>query len=50
MADEMKKCAHELCSCQVSGKTYCSQACEDAKGITTLACDCPHAGCSGHAV
>ena len=50
MADEMKKCANDLCSCQVSDKKYCSQSCEDSAGVTTLACDCPHPGCTGHAV
>ena len=50
MANEAKKCAHALCSCTVGEGTFCSQACEDAAKVTTLACDCPHAGCSGHAV
>lgn len=50
MADETKKCAHELCSCTVTDAKYCSQSCEDNAGVTTLACDCPHTGCTGHAV
>lgn len=47
MADT-KKCAHTLCSCMVTDKKYCSQMCEDSDGTTSLGCDCPHAGCSGH--
>ncbi len=44
---DVKKCAHELCSCTVSGKDkYCSQSCEDNKGITQLTCDCKHPECS----
>lgn len=50
MANETKKCAHEGCTCQVNDKKYCSQFCEDAAstGTTTLGCDCPHSGCTGH--
>ena len=45
---ETKKCAHASCSCMVSdGKKYCSQMCEDSKGVTELACDCKHPGCTG---
>lgn len=48
MADESKKCAHETCSCMAApGSKYCSTFCEDSKGLTTLECDCGHAGCSG---
>lgn len=50
MADESKKCAHTLCSCTVTDDKYCSQACEDAADVTSLACDCAHAGCAGHSV
>ena len=50
MASDAKKCGHELCSCMVTGKKYCSQSCEDNVGVTTLACDCSHTGCTGHAV
>jgi hypothetical protein len=46
---ESKKCAHAACSCMVSdGKKYCSQMCEDSKGMTTLKCNCKHEGCSGN--
>lgn len=51
MANESKKCAHEGCTCAVSGDAkYCSQFCEDAtaNGVQTLACDCPHSSCGGH--
>jgi hypothetical protein len=45
---EPKKCAHSICSCVCSdGKKYCSQMCEDSKGMTTLKCDCKHPGCTG---
>lgn len=51
MASDVKKCAQELCSCTVGDDSkYCSQMCEDNVGVTTLACDCPHTGCTGHAV
>ena len=43
-----KKCAHTPCTCTVTDAKYCSQACEDASGTTSLACDCGHQGCSGH--
>lgn len=45
---ESKKCAHMACSCMVpAGKKYCSQMCEDSKGLTTLKCGCQHPGCTG---
>ena len=46
-----KKCAHELCSCTVSGDAkYCSETCETSAttGTMTIACDRPHPGCKGH--
>ena len=49
MADT-KKCAHDRCTCMVGdGSKYCCKACEDAAAAedTTIACDCPHAGCGG---
>lgn len=47
MAEETKKCAHEPCTCMAAEKSkYCSQFCEDSKGVTALKCDCGHAGCS----
>lgn len=50
MADT-KKCAHPSCSCQVqSGQKYCSMACESAKSMTGLACQCGHPGCKGEQV
>jgi len=46
MADQSKKCAHELCSCIVpDGQKYCSTLCEDSKGTTSLQCDCGHPSC-----
>jgi hypothetical protein len=46
--DAVKKCEHPACSCMASeGKSYCSTSCEDAKGLTELACQCQHPGCRG---
>jgi hypothetical protein len=46
---EAKKCAHVSCSCICSdGKKFCSQLCEDSKGVTDLKCDCKHPGCEAH--
>lgn len=50
MATEMKKCAHKPCTCTVTEGKYCSQVCEDATDVTTLGCDCGHAGCGGQAI
>jgi len=48
MAKEPKKCAHVSCSCNVSdGEKYCSAACEGAKDVTELACQCGHTNCKG---
>jgi len=43
-----KQCAHPACSCTVpDGKTYCSESCELAKGLTELTCQCQHPQCRG---
>lgn len=48
MSDETKKCAHPACSCTVTGGAkFCSQICEDSKGMIELKCDCKHPGCAG---
>jgi hypothetical protein len=48
MTTQPKKCAMEGCSCiPEAGKKYCSTYCENAKGMTTLKCNCGHAGCAG---
>jgi hypothetical protein len=44
-----EKCAHDNCVCTVPengdfGK-YCSAHCQDSKDVTTLRCECGHAGC-----
>ena len=45
---EAKKCAHVVCSCVCTdGKKFCSQVCEDSKGVTELSCDCQHPACTG---
>jgi hypothetical protein len=44
---DSKKCAHESCTCLVTGGAkYCSQICEDSVGVTSFKCDCKHPGCS----
>ncbi len=51
MSNEVKKCAHELCSCMApEGQKYCSTFCEDAVGTTTLQCDCGHPGCEARSL
>lgn len=48
---EATKCKHPMCSCMAKeGSDFCCMNCEDSKDMTTLACDCPHAACTGHAV
>jgi len=48
MSDAPKKCAHEACTCQVSGHDkYCSQMCEDSHKYTSFKCDCKHPACAG---
>jgi metallothionein len=48
---EVKKCAHPACSCIPAEKQkYCSEVCEDAKGMTELACQCDHPTCRGEAL
>ncbi|TCK75967.1 hypothetical protein C7378_0971 [Acidipila rosea] len=49
MADT-KKCAHAACNCQVTGKKYCSEWCEDAKHVTEITCQCSHPSCQGEAL
>lgn len=42
-------CEHEICACPVAEDTeYCSDRCRDAaaEGLTEIACDCGHPGCS----
>ena len=47
MSKEVKNCAHEGCKCLArDGEKYCSQYCEDSKGVTTLQCDCGHPACT----
>ena len=45
---EPTKCAHTACTCVCSdGKKYCSQICEDSKGMLEIKCDCKHPECLG---
>jgi hypothetical protein len=42
-----KKCAHTPCKCiPAHGEKYCSPACENAKDLTTLECECNHPACA----
>lgn len=46
-----EKCKHAACSCMAKeGSKFCSQQCEDAKDLTTLACECGHPHCAGELV
>jgi len=49
-SDENKKCAHLVCSCNVTSGKYCSTECEAMEKTPDIACKCPHAGCKGHTV
>jgi hypothetical protein len=47
----MKKCAHSACNCQVpAGQKFCSAACESARSVTELTCQCGHQGCQSEAL
>jgi hypothetical protein len=47
---DSKKCAHPVCSCNVTSGKYCSTECEAMEKTPDIACKCPHAGCKGHTV
>jgi len=50
MADNQKKCAHPICTCNArEGDKYCSEACKDAGGTTEIECSCGHPGCKAQA-
>jgi hypothetical protein len=42
-----KKCAHPVCSCQVTEGEYCSVECETMEKMPDVDCTCPHASCAG---
>lgn len=46
-ASESKKCAHPVCTCQVTTEKYCSTQCEAMEEIPDLDCKCTHAVCAG---
>ena len=49
MSDNPKVCEHSMCNCQVAKDSdYCSLHCEEAHkaGVTEIACECRHAGCT----
>jgi hypothetical protein len=43
-----KKCAHTVCSCQVTEGKYCSAECEAMEDTPDVNCTCPHRNCTGH--
>jgi hypothetical protein len=46
-ANETKKCAHPVCSCQVTTEKYCSPQCAAMEEIPDLDCKCTHSVCTG---
>ncbi len=46
-ANETKKCAHPVCTCQVTSEKYCSAQCEAMEKIPDVDCKCPHSVCEG---
>jgi hypothetical protein len=47
MANDVKKCAHPACDCEVEpGTKYCSAYCRDAGDTTEISCNCGHARCT----
>ena len=46
-ANETKKCAHPICTCQVTSEKYCSTQCEAMEEISDVDCKCPHSVCKG---
>jgi hypothetical protein len=44
---ETKKCAHPVCTCQVTAENYCSPQCETMEEIPDVDCKCPHSVCKG---
>ena len=46
-ANETKKCAHPVCTCQVTSEKYCSAQCEAMEKIPDVDCKCPHSVCKG---
>src|SRR5215472_12005703 len=47
VANETKKCAHPVCTCQVTSEKYCSPQCEAMEEIPDIDCKCPHSICKG---
>jgi hypothetical protein len=48
MSPKGQKCAHPVCSCQVSDGKYCSEACEAMEKTPDIDCRCEHSECEGH--
>jgi hypothetical protein len=47
VASESKKCAHPVCTCQVTSGKYCSTQCEAMEDTPDVDCTCPHSVCKG---
>jgi hypothetical protein len=43
-----KKCAHPICTCEVTDGKYCSVECEAMEKMADVNCTCPHKVCKGH--
>src|SRR5580692_227539 len=46
-SSETKKCAHPVCTCQVTSEEYCSTQCETMEDMPDLDCKCSHSVCKG---
>lgn len=42
-----RKCAHPVCTCQVSEGRFCSAECEAMEKVPDVNCTCPHSDCRG---
>lgn len=42
-----KKCAHPICTCQVTQGNYCSIECEAMEKMSDVNCACTHTACEG---
>jgi hypothetical protein len=47
VSNETKKCAHPVCTCQVTSEKYCSPQCEAMEEIPDVDCKCSHSICKG---
>lgn len=43
-----EKCAHPVCTCQITTGRYCSVECEAMEKVPDVDCRCEHKQCQGH--